>query len=54
MRFLTAPGLILPLQEVQQDNSEIAFQGAPQVVAQIPNLLNQVVHIDGIKLPGTQ
>src|SRR5262249_537311 len=54
MRVLTAPGLILPLQEMQQDDPEIAFQAAPHVVAQVPNLLNQVVHIDGVKLSGAQ
>src|SRR5262249_43663595 len=54
MRILTPPGLILPLQEMQQDDPEIAFQGAPHVVAQVPNLLDQVVYINGVKLSGTQ
>src|SRR5439155_6691655 len=54
MRVLAAPGLTLPLQEMQQDDPEIAFQGTPHVVAQVPNLLNQVVQIDGVKLSGTQ
>jgi hypothetical protein len=46
--------LISPLQEVQEDLTQVTFERALEIVPQIPDFLNQMVDIEGIKLPGTQ
>jgi hypothetical protein len=50
----TALRLIPPLQEVQKDLAQVTFERALEIVPQIPDFLNQMVDIEGLKLPGTQ
>jgi hypothetical protein len=46
--------LIPPLQEVQKDLAQVTFESALEIIPQIPDFLNQMVDIEGLKLPGAQ
>jgi hypothetical protein len=50
----TPLGLIPPLQEVQKDLAQVTFEHALEIVPQIPDFLNQMVDIEGLKLPGAK
>jgi hypothetical protein len=50
----TPLGLIPPLQEVQEDLAQVTFERTLEIVPQIPDFLNQMMDIEGLKLPGAQ
>jgi hypothetical protein len=50
----TPLGLIPPFQEVQKYLAQVTFEGALEIIPQISDFLNQMVDIEGIKLPGAQ
>jgi len=47
-------GLIAPFQEVQEDLAQVTFESALESIPQIPDFLNRMADIEGLKLPGAQ